>query len=154
MRECNLQPAVQRGEGRRNSERESAGVRGRARGRRSEGRRGSQEEEVNFGKKKIYQNLNVEDSSSILHTYIYIRIYIFADWSSNLSPIEVAPFVQPTGPAVTLSQDPIQLFSLFFTPELIMSIVVETNRYANVVNPSGEWKTNQNELQHTLGFIY
>ena len=70
--ETNLQPAVQRGEGRRNSERESGGVRGRARGRRSEGRRGSQEEEVKFGKKKIYQNLNVEDSSSILHTYIYL----------------------------------------------------------------------------------
>ena len=30
-----------------------------------------------------------------------------------LQCIEVAPFVQPTGPAVTLSQDPIQLFSLF-----------------------------------------
>ena len=61
--ETNLQPAVQRGEGRRNSERESGGVRGRARGRRSEGRRCSQEEEVNFGKKKIYQNLNVQPTA-------------------------------------------------------------------------------------------
>ena len=33
-----------------------------------------------------------------------------------------------------------------------MSIVEETNRYASVVNPSEEWKTNQNELQAYFGF--
>ena len=33
-----------------------------------------------------------------------------------------------------------------------MSIVEETNRYASVVNPLEEWKTNQNELQAYFGF--
>ena len=54
----------------------------------------------------------------------------FTDWVSAASPVDVHPFTQPTGLAVQTTGDPSDLFALFFTPEIIQSIVVETNRYA------------------------
>ena len=48
----------------------------------------------------------------------------------DLTPVVVQPFLQPTGLAVQTSGDPVDMFSLFFTPDIIRKIVEETNRYA------------------------
>ena len=47
--------------------------------------------------------------------------------------MDVAPFVQPVGPAVNLPATLVGIFRLFFTTTLIASIVEETNRYAREV---------------------
>ena len=79
---------------------------------------------------------------------------IHTEWKSKVSPVDVRPFVQPTGPAVRLSADPAELFSLFFTPDIIHSIVEETNRYAEqcLQETSCTWSTDEAELRAYLGF--
>ena len=71
-----------------------------------------------------------------------------------MSPVDVRPFIQPTGPAVPLSADPAELFSLFFTRDIIHSIVQETNRYAAqcLQESSSTWSTDETELCAYLGF--
>ena len=54
-------------------------------------------------------------------------------WSADLTGVDVAPFVQPVGPAVNLPATLVGIFRLFFTTTLIASIVEETNRYAREV---------------------
>ena len=43
--------------------------------------------------------------------------------------MQVLPFVLPTGPAIPLSQDPFESFSLFFKPDFMKIIVDETNNF-------------------------
>ena len=54
-------------------------------------------------------------------------------WSTDLTGVDVAPFIQPVGPAVNLPQTLVGIFRLFFTTTLVASIVEETNRYAREV---------------------
>ena len=78
----------------------------------------------------------------------------FTDWASAASPVDVHPFAQPTGLAVQTTGDPSDLFALFFTPEIIQSIVVETNRYAalRLRGTSASWTTDEQELRAYFGF--
>ena len=63
--------------------------------------------------------------------------------------MDVRPFTQPTGLNVDVSSDPCDLFSLFFTPEIVCNIVDETNRYAALCleGKSATWTTNESEIQ-------
>ena len=80
-------------------------------------------------------------------------------WSADPSPVTVEPFrgsPRPTGP---ISDDPLELFSSFFTDELLEAIAHETNRYAarylatHQPDNTPEWHTNVEELKAYLGFM-
>ena len=66
----------------------------------------------------------------------------------------MAPFSSETGPAVPISSDPRELFSLFFDDEVIDIIVRETNVYAQqcLVNTTTTWSTTSDEIRAYIGF--
>ena len=80
-------------------------------------------------------------------------------WSADPSPVTVEPFRGSPGPTGPISDDPLELFSAFFTEELLEAIVHETNRYAaqylatNHPDNTPEWQTNAEELKAYLGFM-
>ena len=82
------------------------------------------------------------------------------EWSHELSDIRVEPFERDTGPTITVSPDPKDMFLSFFTPDLIRHITAETNRYAATclttpTSSSGstpEWSTSEEEIRAYLGF--
>ena len=53
-------------------------------------------------------------------------------WSTALSPIDIAPFVQAVGPTVAVPLCELDVFNLFFTDD-ISFIVEQTNLYAQQV---------------------
>ena len=72
-----------------------------------------------------------------VYTYICLQLHLhftFSEptscWSPNLEDVDVAPFVQRVGPAVTFSASPVEIFRL---TTLLATIVEETNRYAREV---------------------
>ena len=80
-------------------------------------------------------------------------------WSKDPTPVTVEPFLGSPGPTRYISDDPMTTFSSFFTGELLMTIVEETNRYAAQFasrQPSSnqrEWKTSIDELKVYFGFM-
>ena len=67
----------------------------------------------------------------------------------------MTPCSEPAGPQVSLSSDPLGLFSLFFDDTLVDLIVKETNRYAKQT-PQGtnkEWSTDPAEIRAYMGFM-
>ena len=80
-------------------------------------------------------------------------------WSADPSPVTVERFRGSPGPTGPISDDPLELFSTFFTEELLEAIVHETNRYAaqylaaNQPGNTPEWRTNAEELKAYLGFM-
>ena len=73
-------------------------------------------------------------------------------WSTSPSPITVESFTGTSGPAVSISSDPMELFSLYFGDSIIDAIVRETNRYAFQCRGNEEWQTNPAEIRAYLGF--
>ena len=73
------------------------------------------------------------------------------------SPISVEPCSVPFGPLVPVSHDPLEMFSHFFTEELLSLIVRETNLFAaqclSAANNSSTWDTNLEEIKAYLGFM-
>ena len=79
-----------------------------------------------------------------------------ASWSTSLSPIDIAPFVQEVGPTVPIPQSEVEVFNLFFTDEVCSYIVEQTNLYAEEV--MGEQYTHwenvsMEELRAYFGFM-
>ena len=64
----------------------------------------------------------------------------------------MVPFTGDVGPTVQLRQKPIDLFSLFFTDELISLLVVETNKYAALCRGNNTWSTTSDEMKAYFGF--
>ena len=78
------------------------------------------------------------------------------NWSSTLSPVDIAPFVQPVGPTVAIPESELDVFGLFFTDEICGSITEQTNLYAQQVlgEKYGEWKkVTVEELRAYFGFM-
>ena len=83
-----------------------------------------------------------------------------SEWSSEPSDVIVQPFTMEVGPTFPMSADPMEVFSHFFTPQLIDLIVQETNRYAalclssatNTSRPVQSWETNAEEVMAYFGF--
>ena len=71
----------------------------------------------------------------------------------------VEPFRGSPGPTGPISDDPLELFSSFFTDELLEAIAQETNCYAarylatHQPDNTPEWHTNVEELKAYLGFM-
>ena len=53
-------------------------------------------------------------------------------WSSTLKPVTISPFVSSVGPTVTIPDSPREVFELFFTPDLLQTIMDENNRYSTL----------------------
>ena len=73
------------------------------------------------------------------------------------SPISVEPCSVPFGPLVPVSQNPLEMFSHFFTEEVLSLIVRETNLYAaqclTASNNNTTWETDLEEIKAFLGFM-
>ena len=78
-------------------------------------------------------------------------------WSRTLKPVTIKSFTSPVGPTVPISASPLEVFELFFSPDLMKEIVAESNRYANDTmgeEKFQEWTTmTVNELKAFLGFL-
>ena len=72
----------------------------------------------------------------------------------DVSPVTVAPFTGETGPAVSISSDPRELFSLLLDDTVVGLIVTETNRYAEqcLAESARVWSTNAEEIRAYIGF--
>ena len=79
---------------------------------------------------------------------------MLAVWDNSGTPIDIQPFSQPVGPAQPTSNDPAELFHLFFTDEIVGAIVLETNRYAAqcLEGKPTTWATNEEEIRAYFGF--
>ena len=64
----------------------------------------------------------------------------------------VEPFTSTSGPTAQLSDKPAELFSLFFTDEMIDQIVEETNKYARLCRGDEKWTTTPQEIKAYFGF--
>ena len=54
-------------------------------------------------------------------------------WTSTLSPVDIAPFVQPVGPTVAIPESELGVFTLFFTDEICKTITEQSNLFAEQV---------------------
>ena len=72
----------------------------------------------------------------------------------DLNPVITVPYTAETGPAVPISSDPLQLFSLFFDDEVVGVVVTETNRYAQqcLAGTTRTWSTEADEIRAYVGF--
>ena len=70
--------------------------------------------------------------------------------------IPIQPFTSPTGPIEDISTSPIEVFDLFFTPDLMDEIVKQSNTYAKTVMGPEKYDKWTNitvdELKAFLGF--
>ena len=115
--------------------------------------------QVRISNKSVH-NVCTHNNSTLqqCHHKIFItHYYYYTDaWVTQTSPVDVRPFTQPTGLAVNVPNDPADLFSLFFTPEIVHSIVEETNRYAAqclaAAGKSTTWTTDEQEIRAYFGF--
>ena len=77
-------------------------------------------------------------------------------WTTTLKRNTVSSFSSYVGPAVSISKSPMEVFQLFFIPELLDMIVKETNNYAKLVmgdEKFSKWsKMDVAELKALLGF--
>ena len=66
----------------------------------------------------------------------------------------VQPFVQSAGLTAQMTGEPGDLFSLFFTLEIIKGIVKETNPYAALClqGKEEEWSTSEQEIRAYFGY--
>ena len=54
-------------------------------------------------------------------------------WSTTLNRVTIKPFTSPVGPTVPIPESPVEIFNLFFTDDILQTIVDESNRYAQQV---------------------
>ncbi len=62
-------------------------------------------------------------------------------WSDKLTPYKIKDFCGDVGPTVPIPKTPLEIFQLFFTPECLKHIVVESNRYAKEVMTAEQYDT-------------
>ena len=74
-------------------------------------------------------------------------------WSSDLHPVTITPFI---GPAVPIAASPLDVFTLFFSSDLMEEITKESNRYVEQVMRDemfSKWnRMTVEELKAFLGF--
>ena len=76
-------------------------------------------------------------------------------WSTTIKQLNIQPFTSPVGPIQDISSSPLEVFDLFFSPDLMERIVRESNAYAMSAmgNEKYErWSKMTVELRAFLGF--
>ena len=78
-------------------------------------------------------------------------------WSRKYKKVKVNKFTESIGPTETLPSNPLKMFLLFFTEELIRMIVDQSNLFASLSMSEEQYskwnKISSEELQAYLGFI-
>ena len=81
---------------------------------------------------------------------------VTSTWSTQVNRLNLHDFLSPVGPTVDISSSPMDVFSLFFTQDLLEEIVKETNSYARTVMGAEKYdkwiKVTVEELKAFLGF--
>ena len=77
-------------------------------------------------------------------------------WTTATTRIPIQPFTSPTGPVEDISSLPVDVFDLYFSPDLMCEIVKQSNAYAKLVmgpEKFDKWeKITVEELRAFLGF--
>ena len=86
--------------------------------------------------------------------FCFMQLHTTSGWTMTPSAVHVEPFVEPVGPTVPVSRDPLEMFSYFFDSEVFDLIVRETNRYASqaLAGSDKTWQTDVQEIRAYLGF--
>ena len=97
--------------------------------------------------------------SVFIYTHIFTdnsQIQQDAEWSYTLAPIDIQPFECHVGPNTLIADDPLQIFQLFFTDEMLEGIVDASNKYAETTMPAEKWANfalyTSADLKPYLGF--
>ena len=77
-------------------------------------------------------------------------------WSTTIKRLSVHPFTSSVGPTQHISSSPLEVFDLFFSPDLMEKIVKESNAYAKIAMGDEKYekwsKIIVDELKAFLGF--
>ena len=77
-------------------------------------------------------------------------------WSTTIKCLSIHPFTSPVGPTQGISSSPLEVFDLFFFPDLMEIIVKESNVYAKIAvgdEKHEKWsKITVEELKAFFGF--
>ena len=77
-------------------------------------------------------------------------------WTTATTLIPIQPFTSPTGPVQDISSLPVDVFDLYFSPDLMWEIMKQSNAYAKLVmgpEKFNKWeKITVEELRAFLGF--
>ena len=77
-------------------------------------------------------------------------------WSTTIKQLNIQAFTSPVGPTQDISSSPVEVFDLFFSPDLMEVIVKESNAYAKLAmgdEKYDKWsKITVDELRAFLGF--
>ena len=75
-------------------------------------------------------------------------------WSSLIQPVQIQAFTGSVGPTFSMHDMPVDVFTHFFTNDLIDKIVVQTNLYGSQVMTEESFKqlTTVEELKAYFGF--
>ena len=60
-----------------------------------------------------------------------------SEWSNELTRVHIPPFSSPVGPKIDVPDTPLGVFEVFFTPDILEEIVLQTNNYARQVLGDG-----------------
>ena len=90
------------------------------------------------------------------HFHSLLAAPLPTSWTDQLQPVTIAAFTSHVGPTVPIPDTPLEVFELFFTPDLQEKIVVESNRYARQVMGDQRYdswtKITREELKAFIGF--
>ena len=77
-------------------------------------------------------------------------------WTTTIKRLNIQPFTSPVGPTQDISSSPLEVFDLFFSPDLMERIVRESNAYAKSAMGNERYekwsKITVDELRAFLGF--
>ena len=82
---------------------------------------------------------------------------MYIGWTQTPTPVSVEPCTTPHDPLVSTTHNALEMFSCFFTEEVLHVIVNETNRFAAqclaATNSNTTWSTDISEIQAYFGFM-
>ena len=88
---------------------------------------------------------------------LHVAFETHTGWTTTPAHISVEPCTIPVGPLVPTSRDALEMFSHFFSDDVLSLIVTETNRFAAqclaASHTPATWETNLNEVKAYLGFM-
>ena len=83
-------------------------------------------------------------------------MHIHLGWTMVPSSVIVEPCTSPVGPCVSISHNPLEMFSHFISDTLLSEIVEQTNLYATqclaAANAQTTWQASIEELKAYIGF--
>ena len=77
-------------------------------------------------------------------------------WTATLKRVPIQTFTSSLGPSLDIPSSPVEVFDLFFSPDLLQIIVRESNAYAKIVMGNDKYekwsKITMEEVKAFLGF--